>query len=79
MIKICRSSKPKCLSLPYIENPNIKTSDSEKINVSYIARLPICLNIKHKLVEMKLLEGRVRITKFLKQFKNSFIYLGSEP
>jgi hypothetical protein len=78
MIKAYRSSKLKPLPLSYIENPNFKPSDSKTINVSYIANLPKSLNIKHKLSTINILKERISVAKILKQFKNSFIYLGSE-
>jgi hypothetical protein len=78
MIKAYRSSKLKPLPLSYIENPNFKPSDSKIINVSYIVNLPKSLNLKHKLSTINILKERISIAKVLKQFKNSFIYLGSE-
>jgi hypothetical protein len=74
-IKAYHSSKLKPLPLSYIENPNFNPSDSKTISVSYIVRLPIYLNIRHKLGEIKIFKERVKIARFLKQFKNSFIYL----
>jgi glycosyltransferase involved in cell wall biosynthesis len=78
MIKAYRSSKLKPLPLSYIENPNFKPSYSKTISVSYIANLPKSLNIKHKLSTINILKERISVAKVLKQFKNSFIYLGSE-
>jgi hypothetical protein len=78
MIEAYRSSKLKPLPLSYIENPNFKPSDSKTINVSYIVNLPKSLNIKHKLSTIHILRERISVAKVLKQFKNSFIYLGSE-
>jgi len=78
MIEAYRSSKLKPLPLSYIENPNFKPSDTKKINVSYIVNLPKSLNIKHKLSTIHILRERISVAKVLKQFKNSFIYLGSE-
>ena len=78
MTKAYRSSKLKPLPLSYIENSNFKPSDSKTINVSYIVNLPKSLNIKHKLSTINILKERISIAKILKQFKNSFIYLGSE-
>ena len=78
MIKAYCSSKLKPLPLSYIENPNFKPSDSKTINVSYIVNLPKSLNIKHKLSTINMLKERISVAKILKQFKNSFIYLGSE-
>jgi hypothetical protein len=78
MIKAYRSSKLKPLPLSYIENPNFKPSDTKIINVSYIVNLPKSLNLKHKLSTINVLKERISIAKILKQFKNSFIYLGSE-
>jgi hypothetical protein len=78
MIKAYRSSKLKPLPLSYIENPNFKPSDSKTISVSYIVNLPKSHNIKHKLSTINILKERVSVAKVLKQFKNSFIYLGSE-
>jgi glycosyltransferase involved in cell wall biosynthesis len=78
MIKAYRSSKLKPLPLSYIENPNFKPSDSKTINVSYMVNLPKSLNIKHKLSTINILKERINVAKVLKQFKKSFIYLGSE-
>jgi len=78
MIKAYRSSKLKPLPLSYIENPNFKPSDSKTINVSYIVNLPKSFNIRHKLSTINILKERISVAKVLKQFKNSFIYLGSE-
>jgi hypothetical protein len=78
MIKAYRSSKLKPLPLSYIENPNFKPSDSKTISVSYIINLPKSLNIRHKLSTLNILKERISVAKVLKQFKNSFIYLGSE-
>jgi len=78
MIEAYRSSKLKPLPLSYIENPNFKPSDSKTINVSYIVNLHKSLNLKHKLSTINILKERISIAKVLKQFKNSFIYLGSE-
>jgi hypothetical protein len=78
MIKAYRSSKLKPLPLSYIENPNFKPSDIKTISVSYIINLPKSLNIKHKLSTINILKERISVAKVLKQFKNSFIYLGSE-
>ena len=78
MIEAYHSSKLKPLPLSYIENPNFKPSDSKTISVSYIANLPKSLNIKHKLSTINILKERISVAKVLKQFKNSFIYLGSE-
>jgi hypothetical protein len=78
-IKAYHSSKLKPLPLSYIKKPNFKPSDSKTIDVSYIVRLPTFLNIKHKLAEMKLFKERISIAKFLKQFKNSLIYLDLWP
>jgi hypothetical protein len=78
MIKAYRSSKLKPLPLSYIENPSFKPLDTKTINVSYIANLPKSLNIRHKLSTINILKERISVAKVLKQFKNSFIYLGSE-
>jgi len=78
MIKAYHSPKLKPLPLSYIENPNFKPSDSKTISVSYIVNLPKSLNIKHKLSTINILKERISVAKVLKQFKNSFIYLGSE-
>jgi len=78
MIEAYRSSKLKPLPLSYIENPNFKPSDSKTINVSYIVNLPKSLSIRHKLSTINILKERISVTKVLKQFRNSFIYLGSE-
>jgi hypothetical protein len=58
---------------PYILKTDLKT-----ISVSYIANLSKSLNIRHKLSTTSILKEEVSIAKFIKQLKNSFIYLSSE-